>query len=188
MRQRGMSLVEILIVIVLAAIVGSLIVNMFITSNRTFMDQGKILDAQRGGRVSMDAMVRLLREARLDPTKDAGAKILMATATSIQFTRDENLSGSIGDGVAEKVEFEFVGGTLRRRFDGGSWVDMADNVSGFSLRYFDADGVDIGLPGADVNQLAKIQSLEVSVAFQDTKTAGGDFVRGYTTRINFRNQ
>jgi prepilin-type N-terminal cleavage/methylation domain-containing protein len=187
MNQRGMTLVEILIVIVLASVIGGLIVNMFVTSNRTFMDQERIVDVQRSGRVAMDTMIRLLREAGLDPLGSANAGVLEATATSVRFTRDANVNGAIDATNAETVEFEFVGDTLRRRFDGGPWVVMADKVTGVSLSYWDSSGTNIGIPGTDADELARIRSMVLTVSLQDDKTAGGDFVRSYTTGIYCRN-
>lgn len=202
MTQRGMTLVEILIVIVLVSVIGGLIVNMFVASNRTFMDQERIVEVQRSGRVAMDIMVRLLREAGLDPLGSANAGVTAATATSVRVTRDANLNGAIDAANAETVEFDFAGDTLRRRYDGGSWVVMADKVSGFELKYYDEDGSPLAYaldgtplaPPADVTvgpvpaaELAKIRSLVLTVSFQDDKTAGGDFVRNYTTGIYCRN-
>lgn len=187
MNQRGMTLVEVLIVIVLGAIVGGLIVNMFISSNRTFMDQGRIVDVQRSGRVAMDTMTRLLREAGLDPLGSANAGVTEAAATRVKFTRDANVNGVIDASNAETVAFEYAGNTLRRRFDGGAWFDMTEHVAGFSLEYFDADGNDIGIPNTDAAQLARIRSMVLTISLEDDKTAGGDFVRSYTTGINCRN-
>lgn len=187
MGMRGMTLVEVLIVLVLGSIVGGLIVNMFVTSNRTYMDQGKVLDVQRSGRVAMEAMGRLLREAGLDPQGSANAGITEATATRVQFTRDANLNGVIDAGNHETIVFDYAGEVLRRRYDGGNWVDMADNVADFSFSYFDADGLDIGVPGSAADELAKIRSMELMITFKDDKYSGGDFVRSYTTGILCRN-
>jgi len=189
MGQRGVTLVEILIVVVMASIIGGLIVSMFVTSNRTFMDQGKVLDVQRSGRVAMDTMTRLLREAGLDPLGSANARITRATATEIQFTRDANINGTIDAAGHETIEFAYdaVANVLRRSFDGAAGIVMADKVTGFALSYFDTDGNDIGIPGSDAAALARIRSLELTIDLVDDKTAGGDFERRYKTGIYCRN-
>lgn len=193
MNQKGVSLVELMVVIVVSSIIGIAMINLFSTSNRTYLDQTKVLDAQRDGRLIMEYIARALREAGLDPIGAAGAGIEEATATKVRLTRDTNMSGAIDGGTAERISFEFDNGRgiLRRGVDetqpGETWIDMVENVNSFSLQYLDIDDTDIGVPDTAAKR-ASIRSIVMAITFQDSKYMGGDFTRSFTTRIRLRNR
>ncbi len=197
MNQRGMTLVEILVVMVLASVVGMFVMSLFVTSNRTFMDQNKILDAQRDGRLAMEFIAQALREAGLNPLNSpsfngVGGIIPVLPVDpsapdairSIWFDRDSDLDGVLDFG--ENILLEFNSGIIKRTFrdENGTPVwsqDIAKNVTSLQLKSFDASGVS---SPANVDD---IRWFELSVSFKDTKYRGGDFTRTYSTRVDLRN-
>ncbi len=192
MNQRGMSLVELLVVLVLASIVGIFVMTLFITSNRTFMDQNKILDAQRDGRLVMEYVSRTLREAGLNPLRgEEFERILVASPNGITIDRDSNLNRTRD--IGEIVSFSLQSGILKRGFSigGGNmrWQDVAKNVTSMNFKYFgedvDDDGIKDLLPA--VPDPEKIRAIELSISIKDTKYRGGDFTRTYSTRVELRN-
>ena len=201
MGQKGITLIELIVVMAIAGIIGWLVVSSFINLNDTLFDQEKTVDLQTAGRETIDKMVRVLREAGLNPSENDDINgVEKATATKLRVLLDRNLSGEIDEGEEERVTFEFVNGSLRRCYDEDetetppcAWVGMSD---GFDLpvgannlfRYLDADNVDLGEPDADPDQLEKIKAIEVRLETSDDKVKQrGDINRVFTTTVRGRN-
>lgn len=189
MHQKGVTLVELLVVVVVTSIIGIAVLNLFVISNRTFMDQNKIIDVQRDGRLVVEYVTRTLREARLNPLNSPDFKGIRANSlSSITIDRDSDLDGVIDSDVeiiSFKIRTEPSGEKiLMRGFNEGlgneRWQDIAKNITDFSLAYFDASGA-VAATNAD------IRSIDVTISFKDDKYLGGDFTRSYKTRIDLRN-
>lgn len=149
MNEKGISLVELIVAMAVAAIIGWIIVSAFTSMNRAVIDQNTVVDMQSTGRNAMATMVRILRETGLDPLATADAGIEENTATKLRITRDANLNGLIDEDLQERVTFEFTGGRLRRCFDEGSavesCVDMSDEVEDLTFAYPDDRTIVINL-------------------------------------------
>lgn len=186
--QRGITLVELLVTIALASAVGLLIMNMYVTSSRTYTDQSRIIDAQRGGRIALEAMSRALRHAGLDPRGSAGAGVETATATEVRATMDLNLDGDVDDS-GERVAFRRAGDRIQRgvgAVGAEQWQDLADHVELFRVDYYGENNAFITAPVA-AGDLARIRSMVVTLTLKDAKAGGGDFERTYSTTIYCRN-
>jgi Tfp pilus assembly protein PilW len=185
-RQSGITLVELLITMAVATIVGLIIVTMYITSSRTYTDQNRILDAQRAGRIELEAMTRILRHAGLDPLRTAKAGVEVAEAALVTVTMDLNLDGDVADN-GERVTFRRSGNFLQKGI-GASWENLAEDVSAFRLDYFGEDNLPLNpAPGTNAAELAKVRSLMVTLTIRDVKAAGDSFERTYSTSICCRN-
>lgn len=92
--QKGFTLVELLVVVVITAIMGTVILNLYIQSSRTYNGQLQVAEAQQNIRVGIDSLVFDLRMAGFDPTSEADAGIVSidpegdGVMNSIQFTMD----------------------------------------------------------------------------------------------------
>lgn len=196
MNQKGMTLVELLVVLVVASIIGIAVINMFTLSNRTFMDQNKVIDMQRDGRLVMDYITRTLREAGLNPLNSSSFEGIVEYAPGpgvlepmIVIDRDLDLDG-VNDYGSEKVGFALLEKSpgekyIQRGFGTGpgpsmKWQDMASNVEDFILICYNSAG---GI--TDVEE--DIRSIDVEIKFKDEKSMGGDMSRSYKTRIDLRN-
>jgi len=196
MCQKGMTLIELMVVMVVASIIGIAVLNMFTLSNRTFMDQNKIIDVQRDGRLVMQYLTRTLREAGLDPLNDpgcVGVKYRDDTDFTLIIDRNSNVKDGCENNDREIVGFkvrEEPGGEkiLMRGFNVGfgneRWHDMAKNITSFSFEYFDETDTTL----AQSDPLADIHSIDITIAFKDEKFTGGDFTRTYKTRVELRNR
>lgn len=184
MCQKGMTLIELMVVMVVASIIGIAVLNMFTLSNRTFMDQNKILDAQRDGRLVMEYLTKYMREAGLNPlgsTKFEGVRQI--ASSNIIIDRDSDLDGELDDG--EIVSFIVNFGILKRTFldvDGNviRSQDIAKNVTSFQLAWFDGTG-------GHSPALDDIRTVDVRIGVTDNKFTGGNFTRTYSTRVDLRN-
>ncbi len=189
MNQKGISLIEILVVLAISSIVGGVIIYSFVNMNRTVIYQNSVLDVQSEARNAMSFMVRVLREAGLDPLRIADAGVEEAAATKIRITKDANLNGLIEDGLQERISFSFnqADGTLSRGFDEGTpgeyWSNICGNVAAVSFSYLDKDGVDLGVPA----DLARVRTVNISLSLQNDKAGGGVFSRTLTTTVQSRN-
>lgn len=192
MNQKGMTLVELMVTLVVAAIIGIAVINMFTASNRTFTDQNRVIDMQRDGRLVMEYVTKTLRETGLNPLRSNKFSGILAYDPGIPMIvidRDLNLNGDPDPGnevVGFMLREEPLTGEkfLMRGFDIGlgsdRWQDMAKNVETFSVVcYNSAGGVTVATD--------EIRSIDVDIAFRDDKSMGGDFTRSYKTRVDLRN-
>lgn len=193
MNQRGMTLVELLVVLVLASFIGFFVMNLFITSNRTFMDQNKVLDAQRDGRLVMEYVIKTLREAGLNPLASSDFEgVLFALPYAITIDRDSNLNTTRD--IGEIVAFKLESSILKRGFSVGGgnmrWQGVAKNVNSLNFKYFgedtDNDGIKDPLPSNPDPD--KIRAVEITISIEDNKNIGDTFTRTYSTRVEFRNR
>lgn len=190
MNQKGMTLVELMIVIVVASIIGIALVNMFKVSSQTFMDQNKVVDVQRDGRLVMDYVTRTLREAGLNPLRSSDfSGVRHFILNEITIDRDIDLDGVVDDNEVVYFKVRPVSGgkfILERgaNVGGGTvWQDIAKNITSLSFDYFDETGGTLAAtaPSSD------IRSIDVTLAFKDEKATSGDFSRIYKVRVDLRN-
>lgn len=186
MHQKGVTLVELMVVVVVVSIIGIAVLNLFVISNRTFMDQNKIIDVQRDGRLVVDSITRALREAGLNPLNSPvfqrGIKNI-AASNVVVIARDLDLDGAFDEG--EIVSYIVNFGILKRHFlDESNNIlrsqDIAKNITSFQLAWFDEDG-------NSSPPLDDIRTVEVRIGFTDDKYIGDDFTRFYSTRVDLRN-
>lgn len=125
---RGFTLVEVMVTLVISSIVFAGIYTAFRSQQKSTDTQIQIAEAQQNLRAATLLMTRELRMAGFDPTEDAGASIVNATANSIHLTMDirGNAGGpdKDGDGIPDPD---------------GATNDSDEDIT-YSL-YVDADGV-----------------------------------------------
>lgn len=187
MNQKGVTLVELMVVVALSAIIGISAMNMFTLSNRTFLDQNRVVDVQREGRLVMDYVAKVIREAGLNPLNGDFKGVYPGfNLGEIIVDRDLDFDGVLD--AKEVISFKRSGPILQRGFNvGGSdvpseWHQIARNIIDFRFEYYDASGG--VLVGTDPSQ---IRSVDIILSFKDEKFAGGDFVRSYKRRVDLRN-
>ncbi len=184
MNQKGITLIEMVVAMAIAAVIGGIVFSVFLNMNRTVIDQNSVVDVQSAGRNAMGSMVRILRETGLDPLGTADAGVEIATATKLRMTRDANLNGVIEDGLQERITFEFSGGSLRRGYDEGtaseSWTTMSDDVLNLTFTYLDAENDPVTDP-------FKVRVIIFNLTLRDDKSGGGNFTRSLTTTVQGRN-
>ncbi len=193
MRQSGFSLVELLIVMAVASLLGFGILSVFVNMNRMYVTQNAVIDVQSQARNAVYSISRMLREAGLDPHNSANAGVELATASKVRIARDGNLNGIIDNTGLERVSFDFdaVRGIVRRGYYEGTaaerWEEMCDQVAVFSLTYQDENGTDLGVPGADAALLARVRAIGLVMTVRDDKADGGTFTRTVSTSVRSRN-
>jgi len=96
-KEHGFTLIEILIAMAITGIVSAAIFTAFQSQQKSYVVQEGVAVMQQNLRAGMDMMVREIRMAGYDPTRDANAGIVSAISGSIAFTIDENGDGDIDD-------------------------------------------------------------------------------------------
>ncbi len=101
-KQKGFTLIEMMIVVALLGILGYGIVTFFTNTFRTWWQTSQQIDAQQKARIAMDEMTRFIRQARPVTTIVVGQPNTMITF---------NIDG-------RQMRYFQAGGSLRRMVDG----------------------------------------------------------------------
>ncbi|CAN5167471.1 hypothetical protein BH18GEM1_BH18GEM1_11960 [soil metagenome] len=141
LEQKGFTLVELLVALVVMGILGIGAVRLFVAQHQSFRLQNDGVLATQNARAGFDMMTRELRNAGYDPRDTAGSAITTWTATGFGWTADLNADGDVADdGEAVLWFYQADPGELVRR-EGGVDVTVADGITGLELAYFaDEDG------------------------------------------------
>ena len=118
--QRGFTLIEIIIVIVILAIVSGITIKLLTDSLRVYtmtVNQKNLFDE---GKLALERMCRDIRDAR---------SITGTTPTSVTFVRN---NATVQDIAGETIIFQWNGGTNPlEKVKAGIGYSMASNVTGF---------------------------------------------------------
>jgi prepilin-type N-terminal cleavage/methylation domain-containing protein len=125
--ERGVTLIEMVLSIVLIGVIGIVASNLFLYSTRSVLTGNNVREATQVNRLAMDRMIREIRNVANNTS------VTTATATTFAFT----------DTGGNAVDFTLVGTTLNR-----AGTALASNVSGLTFTYLDNTGGTIALsPG-----------------------------------------
>ena len=130
--QRGFTLIEIIVVIVILCIVSAITIKFLVDSLQNLqmtVNQKTLLDE---GKSALERMCRDIRDANT---------IIATAASSVAFTRT-HATGTGQDSAGENIRFDLSGTTLRKAKgvsgvdgSGGTPYTLADNVTAFTVAY-----------------------------------------------------
>jgi Tfp pilus assembly protein PilW len=156
-RTRGFGSIELMAGISVGLIVVAAVYSFQRTQLKAFATETVYSQSQAVTRSAIDLMARELRMAVYDPknglvvnpTNAACAPsshegIMSATPTSIRFKQDLNNDGAF-TAAGEDVTYSLSSGNLRRTDGANVPVTIVGNVTGFSLRFFDASNPPVEL-------------------------------------------
>ncbi|MEJ5358792.1 MAG: prepilin-type N-terminal cleavage/methylation domain-containing protein [Desulfobacterales bacterium] len=182
--ESGFSMVEMLLVLAALSILFGAIYSGFERLNRSYTAENVKAAAQQSARIGVEMMVQDIRLAGLDPLGTAGAGIVEATPTRLQYTADVNYDGLL-DGDFENIAYALNGNRLEQTSHLGTEV-LLDHVSQLQFSYFDAAGVPI--PEADLAaRRLDIRAIEITLTIQRPAGSHPEISRTYTTRVRCRN-
>jgi prepilin-type N-terminal cleavage/methylation domain-containing protein len=126
--ERGVTLIELILAIVLIGIIGSVAANAFLSSTQSALTANNVREAMQVDRTAMERMVREIRNVA-DNTS-----VLTANATQFEFV----------DVDGNTVSFELAGTTLNRVFTAPPAAavtnTLATNVTGLTFTYLTNTG------------------------------------------------
>lgn len=137
-KNKGFTLIEILITMAITGIVSAAIFTAFQSQQKSYVVQENVAAMQQNLRAGMDIMVREIRMAGYDPTKNAGAKIEKAESDLIYLTRDDNDDGDLNDS-GEHIVFDLYDSSGIRvlgRTPSNNEITIIENPTG----HFEASG------------------------------------------------
>jgi type IV pilus assembly protein PilW len=188
--RRGFTIVELLVVVVLASFLGITAMTLFRFQTGFFRGENRGVELDQNLRTGLDLVVRELRNAGMkDPLQTYAAEpgILVADSQKVRFTMDFHSTndpeggpdGDVLDGN-EDVEYTWTSAdsTLRRRTRGEAGDSgaqpLAELVTRVRFQYFDEDDAALPAPvtGANLGRIRRIHlRLEGATADGESATA-----------------
>lgn len=174
-QQRGFSLIELSLVLLLSSVIVAAIYQTFNTQQRTYQQQNVLALMQQNVRAATFILTRELRSARYDPRvserfrferqfnpPDNVFTIDYAVDTDkIAFTVDANRNGVVDATPAELIAYRFnrTSHSLERYNAGNGWQALVEDVDGVHFAYFNNAGV-------ATTDSDSISSVEVSLVIR----------------------
>ncbi len=148
--ERGVTLIEMVLTIVLLGIIGIITAEVFLYSTRSVLTGDAVREATQVNRLAVDRMIREIRNVRNNTS------VITANATTFEFI---NIDG-------DTVKFDLAGTDLNRVFtdppSAAVTNKLATNVSGLAFTYLDNTGTAIG--GAPIVTPAATNIWSVQIA------------------------
>ncbi|MGE5255048.1 MAG: PilW family protein [Hyphomicrobiales bacterium] len=180
----GFSIVEMLLVLGAMAIMFGAIYSGFERLNRSYTAENVKAGTQQSARIGVEMMVQDIRLAGLNPLGTAGAGIVAATPTSLQFTADSNFDGDLDDPF-ENITYALNGTRLEQTNHLGTEV-LLENVSNLTFSYIDETGASI--PTAQLAaRLADIRTVGIALTVSRPAGRNQQVSRTYSTQVRCRN-
>ena len=178
-RQRGFTLVELLVAMAISSIVLVSMVAFFTAQKRSYTRDTATADLQQVVRAGIDFMSDNIRMAGLDPLQTGNFGIEAAGATGITFTADLDMNGQIDVSNSERIAYALNGNQVQQTV-GGVTEPLVDNVTNIAFTYRDESDLVTADPAA-------IRTVQISLTVQEPVGYGRNLARTYTTRVHFRN-
>jgi prepilin-type N-terminal cleavage/methylation domain-containing protein len=210
-RDRGFTLVELLVAMAIASIVMAAIFSVYAALTRSYTAQNAYADVQQAVRASVDIMAEDIMMAGLRDRWEGYSgnlpQILTAGSEEMSFTSDRDMDGTI-NGNSENITYR-LNPTDKRQLqiiDALGTEVLIDNVMNDDLgiplfRYFSESADDLKndddlisvygyanpMDADDEAQREDITTVEISVWVEEPAGREGMVQRNYTTRVRCRN-
>ncbi len=176
----GFTLVELMVAMVVASILLAAVVGVFTTLNKSYTKENVAADVQQVARAGVDFMAQSIRMAGLDPAQTDNFGFTTATATSIAFSADLDLSGGV-PGPTETISYFLSGDELESSLD--ATAPLVENVTNLSFVYLAGDNSILPSP---VDRDA-IRTVRISLTVREPAGGGRTVTRTYNTEVKCRN-
>lgn len=164
--QKGVTLIEVLIYVVLSLVVLTAIFQMLDSNRATFLNGETRMNVQQNGRVGMDEISRELRMAGYYPENfDADPGNNLSNVSAVQLATHTALAvyGDVDGSGASNVFLFCLNGSVVRRIKATSGTVaaytcsggdvLASYITGLRFSYYDANNVTIPAPATSTFQL-----------------------------------
>ncbi len=159
----GFTLVEVLIAVLMAGIIGVAVFNTTRTQQDAFVAQDSVVAAQQNLRAALLLMTREIRMAGYDPTGRAGAGITAAASGSLSFTMDLNGDGDTADSGENLTYTLYTANGIQKLGRQNPTVTMpvAEYIANLEFSYLLANGTITTSPAS--SQYGDIVAVRVTV-------------------------
>ncbi|MBW2406625.1 MAG: prepilin-type N-terminal cleavage/methylation domain-containing protein [Deltaproteobacteria bacterium] len=168
----GFTIVELLVAMVITLFALGAIYSTFLNQHKSYVVQEETATMNQNLRIAMFYMEREIRMAGCDPTGNANARVLKASATSINFTEDVkgDLEGSDSDGdtddANENITYCLKANNLVKNTGGGNQM-VVQNIDALDFVYLDGSSppnvLNPGGSNVPEKSLDQIRSVEVTM-------------------------
>jgi len=185
MKNRGFTLVEILVGMAISLLVIGSIYSVYQTQQKSYVVQEQVTVMQQNLRAGMTMLTRDIRMAGYDPTVSVTVGITLANSNTLQFTRlDDSLT------AIETITYTLQdnGGDgdndLFRNAGGGPQL-IAENIDALNFVYLNQNGYALDDDGSGnvTTNISNIRSIQVTMV---ARTGRVDL--NYTNNNNYQNQ
>lgn len=176
----GFTLVELMIAMAISGIVMAAVMTAFLSQHDSYLVQDNVVEMQQNIRVAMEMVTSEIRMVGYNPTSNANAGIVTATAGRFGFSQDLNGDGDTAD-ADEQITYGFSTGNdtnadgiadagsanLGRNtgtatgVGGGGFQPISENFQAVEFNYLMADGTFTLTPAA--NALNDIRGVRISL-------------------------
>jgi len=164
----GFTLVEVLISLVLSSLAMTAIYSIYQSQQKSYVAESQVAGMQQNIRAAMYYMQKELRMAGCDPTGTAGAGMVVANDSTVQFTMDLNTTDSDGipDGdttdTDEDITYAIADGDADGdidlvRTDNGVTRMIAENIDALNFVYLDSSSAVLATPVANLSNIRTVQ-------------------------------
>ncbi len=193
LNRKGVTLVELLIVLAILGIVLGIVYGIFITAKRTQSAEEQLVELTQEARGGLQQMISELRMAGaqktgvLSPcTESSKIKLIDMTAVAVEFEGDVDL-----DGALERIRYEWNStGKILYRYDreitdrsqlacnasittlsatGYNKQPVAFSIEGLTLAYYDSGNSLIALPPASEEKKAEVTKITLTIQAKGAK-------------------
>jgi type IV pilus assembly protein PilW len=193
--KHGFTLIEALVAMAMASAAIGLVMVALVSQQKSHITQESLVDMQQGVRAAMEVIGFDLKMAGYDPTGAAGASILIADKSELQFEIDRNGDGDLDSGELIRLALTndanrdgIADGTpcdLGRELDAGGLQVLAENIDALNFVYFDSSGNVLPTPVAD---RVAIGSIQITLVARSGSVLPGFFIRRHDNKSYYNRQ
>lgn len=171
-KERGFTLVELLIAMAISGIVLGALVSTFIIQSKSYDLQEQICEMTQTARAAMDMITREVKIAGYDPTP-TGFDGIPYNASQLQILADLNGDGDTADSN-EDIIYTYDAANLQiDRNTGGGAQPFAENIQTFTFAYLDENGNATIING-------DIEQVRITITTRTDKPDSNGTYRTYT--------
>jgi type IV pilus assembly protein PilW len=142
-KTAGFTLIELLASRAIGLVVIAAVAGTFTAQTRQNSAEEQIAQMQQNVRGALDLMLREIQMAGYKPAGGTFNGIQTSTSTTLRIKLDLDSTGVETDGTTDDITYTFdsSSGLITRTLNnGGSSATLADNITGFTFAYSDANG------------------------------------------------
>jgi len=195
-RENGFSLIELLFAMAIFLIILAAATSAFISQRKSYKAQEQVAEMTQGARSAMDMLSTEIRQAGYNPANISNFVGIPYSASQLQLLADlkGDADPSPPDGdtsdANENIIYTYDSDNLRINRNDVNTEDVAypfaENVQGYTVKYFEGDGV-TEVSSADDN--SKIRQIEITIVVRtsepdpDYSTNSGYRIFTLTSRV-----
>jgi prepilin-type N-terminal cleavage/methylation domain-containing protein len=185
-RERGFTLVEILVTVAILGAVMVILSTIMMSSNRTHRKTVRQAEIQTDLRQAIDLIAAELRQAGADSASVGILPVVYADSVQVHVRADLNSNGTIQTAEpSEDITYSYnTGSGSIMRNPGTGAVVMLPNVTAMQLRYFNAANQPLALLPLSAADRGLVHSIGLTITAADIDSLPVTL----TTRITLRNQ